>query len=1265
MRLIEKEGQGRNFVRLCVKLLLIFDVILCLLHQLFPHYQWGQGRSSYFTLSSAMTLSSWFISMQLIGISIFSLLTLLKRWDWGRRGTFQWVWFLLVSAALSVAEFTRFHIKMNFLNPLDSNIFHSIGVYLLGGMFLGVSGTLIWMTPGASLRTKILSFGWLLSWLGAGLLTLGSAWAPADWMGAVAYLFGTTLWLAVASELYFQEPSQEHRADNAKEAPPVSIGSTWLLLGVAGSSFTMIFLQVLHFQILTVAVDTLAAHSVLPLALIGIAVGGILGLRISRMDSAGQLSVGLAALLPISICASFAVASNEPSHLALGLALLFIPFMICGALITLGLVWLQPSVVYCVDLLGAALGAFCLPFCLAYFQEEGSLWFLAAIACLVAVCFAKAYRMFGRRFSVIPYLALAGFMAFTAMAYTQKQGQGLNIVAPKIQASFPGSEIIFSKSSFVGRVDLVRRSRKSDLLKAYENGFTIDTIRKNIPEQYQIDPRIPSRLATNPKILILGLAGDGVTKTAKQLSNSVTGVEINPAMVALQKSEASEFNANSYQGIDVKVMDARSFLQTSSEQYDVLTLLNAHTARGRAHYSGVSAEYLHTKEAVREYWDHMTPRGFLSIEEPADRPSKEPGIWKFLVTMRGALLDAGAQNPENHFFVFQWKTKSNNYIQIILKKSPFTQEQISDLKKWLDEIDRLREIEKIQQRRLGPIDCKTTLLYSPGENVQTTYANLIRGTANPQLHKQRNLVPATDDRPFLFNTDPRQGALYSVYLRTLLLVLLLGAWLIGLMRKQNAKSFEVLSVLCMASLTGVGYLLVELVLMQRYQIFLGSPVTVFCVVLGSMLVFSGLGSLWGARHGLRAMVFSIIGVVVNLWMHQQFAPIFLDKFSNQALIIKCFITIASLAPLSFFMGVPFPYLIQNIKERLNASFAGAAVAANAGASALGVPLALMLSMKLGFNGAFACAMLIYGAVAVSFFWMNRNRFAIAGFFSLTILAVTLASPTLINLCSGDLKDKNNGYQVYGIRYGRSLMAERQLIRGGDKNKKVSLDWRFWLVQGSGKNILVDTGFENPSLARQKHFSKYVRPSKKLSDLGIEPSEITDVILTHAHWDHAGGVRMYPNAVIWMQSREWEHMLQLKVSNQKKVKGMRYKDFEALEQAYEQGRLRLLSGDADVASGIRVELGGGHTPGSQAVIVKGLEGNFIIAGDTTYLYRNSQWHQPIGGGADSEENLRMIRRFHADSASPYYILPGHDPLIGRCFPEVAKGIVEITSAAERR
>ena len=121
----------------------------------------------------------------------------------------------------------------------------------------------------------------------------------------------------------------------------------------------------------------------------------------------------------------------------------------------------------------------------------------------------------------------------------------------------------------------------------------------------------------------------------------------------------------------------------------------------------------------------------------------------------------------------------------------------------------------------------------------------------------------TDDMPFHFDVDPARPEFKAAYRRTLVMTLMLAPFLLAFLGRYRSKLRSALPYVFVAALTGLAYLLIEIVLIQRFQIFLGSPVVTFCTVLGTLLAFSGLGSLWSGHIGRRALYAALGGVVLE------------------------------------------------------------------------------------------------------------------------------------------------------------------------------------------------------------------------------------------------------------------------------------------------------------------------------------------------------------------------------------------------------------------
>ncbi len=252
------------------------------------------------------------------------------------------------------------------------------------------------------------------------------------------------------------------------------------------------------------------------------------------------------------------------------------------------------------------------------------------------------------------------------------------------------------------------------------------------------------------------------------------------------------------------------------------------------------------------------------------------------------------------------------------------------------------------------------------------------------------------------------------------------------------------------------------------------------------------------------------------------------------------------------------------------------------------------------------------------------------------------------------------YEVYAIRYATLPdFPVAALVKGADPGRKLDIAMTVWLIQGNGRNVLVDSGFYRDQFFKQWKVNDFVKPSEAVAQLGLKPEDITDVIITHMHWDHADGMDLFPKARIWLQKDEYAYYTGEAWQGKGTHGGIDPDDVLALVRLNMEGRVGLVNGDAqEIIPGITCYIGGKHTYQSQYVGVTGKSGTVILASDNMYLYENLDKHVPIAASLDLDSNLRAQDRMRQLAASPGLIIPGHDPAVFTRFAKVSERVVKI-------
>ena len=252
------------------------------------------------------------------------------------------------------------------------------------------------------------------------------------------------------------------------------------------------------------------------------------------------------------------------------------------------------------------------------------------------------------------------------------------------------------------------------------------------------------------------------------------------------------------------------------------------------------------------------------------------------------------------------------------------------------------------------------------------------------------------------------------------------------------------------------------------------------------------------------------------------------------------------------------------------------------------------------------------------------------------------------------------YEVYAIRYATLPdFPVAGLVKGADRSRKMDIAMMVWLVKGNGKNILVDSGFYRDQFFKEWKVKDFMKPSDALSQVALNPEDVTDVIITHMHWDHADGMDLFPKARIWIQRDEYAYYTGEAWQQPRTHGGIEPDDVMALVKLNMRGRVTLVNGDAqEIIPGITCYTGGKHTWQSQYISVDSKVGKVVLASDNMYLYENLEKHVPIAATLDAESNLHAQDRMKEIAASPKLIIPGHDPAVLEKFPRVSERVVRV-------
>jgi glyoxylase-like metal-dependent hydrolase (beta-lactamase superfamily II) len=244
------------------------------------------------------------------------------------------------------------------------------------------------------------------------------------------------------------------------------------------------------------------------------------------------------------------------------------------------------------------------------------------------------------------------------------------------------------------------------------------------------------------------------------------------------------------------------------------------------------------------------------------------------------------------------------------------------------------------------------------------------------------------------------------------------------------------------------------------------------------------------------------------------------------------------------------------------------------------------------------------------------------------------------------------YSIQAIRYASSPnVPVSELVIGAPKDAKIEITMVIWLIRGGGHTIVFDSGFHRDTFIKDFPMKDYLRPDEAVRLAGVKPEEVTDIVISHAHWDHMGGIDLFPKANVWIQKEEYRYYTMDAWQPGGQHGGIEPEDAKQLVQLNTEGRIRLVDGDnVEIFPGIRAYTGARHTYASQYLRVEG-NPTFVLASDNCYLYRNLLSHMASAtfSEADHPANIAAQSRMIELAGSADRVVPGHDALQFQKFP----------------
>ena len=648
--------------------------------------------------------------------------------------------------------------------------------------------------------------------------------------------------------------------------------------------------------------------------------------------------------------------------------------------------------------MGAGLGAFAIVAALFVLEPADALLAIGSLGFLAAAL-GSWDRSVRRPVAAVLVLAALVLPAAWPLGWAVPQPSPYKELSQALRV--PGTRVMAELSSPLGRLTVARsptvpfrhapglslaaRTAPPEQLGVFTDGGAMTAITRYDGNPGPIayldfqSAALPYHVLENPSVLILG-AGGGAEVLLARLhgARTIDAVELNPQMVELVRSDFADFAGHIYAspGTRVHVAEGRSFVASTDRRFELIqiALLDSFSAAAAGMHA-LNENTLYTVEAFQDYLDRLAPGGILAITRWLKLPPRDS--LKLFATAIEALERRGIEDPGRRLVLIRsWRTTT-----LLIRNGAFAADDIARVRDFLAE----RSFDAAFLPGMGDGEANRYNVLDKPYLFEGARSLLGPGRERFLEDYKYDVAPATDDRPYFFHFLKWRGLAealskgggglalvewgYVILLAALVQAAAASAVLIVLPLAARRLGKPGLGVAIYFLGLGLAFMFIEIAFIQKFVLFLGHPLYAVAVVLSAFLVSAGLGS--GAaprleeRYGTGAIPMAVtgIGAVAVLYL-AGLAPL-LGWLAPLPQAVKVAVALGLVAPLGFFMGMPFPLGLARIRAR-SPELVPWAWGINGCASVISAVLATVAAVHLGFTAVVALAVALYITAALAF-----------------------------------------------------------------------------------------------------------------------------------------------------------------------------------------------------------------------------------------------------------------------------------------------------------